>query len=381
RLGALGYLLPQGDAATAWWATTQAGETAGWALTSPVLAAGQLLAAAGPLGPLGAVGRLLDLIEAPLAWQVGGAAVLLLAALGTWRGLVQADPPVERAILRSPLARDDGEQSGVAAADGWRTLGVSLPNLPRSLGDRDWAPPLIAAVSAAAVAGWLAMRGTADGLTEALAVARIGIALPLGAGLAALALPAKSLSSSAELLVKRRAYWTLGAVALALFAVGAWHLLAQTERIDRIAARKVARFARDSAAEIASDSAAMLAVGPRGLAVAAQLDPMASWPRLRRAQAEAGDAAAHLVVLLQQKPGAVLLMGDRAALGAAEDANPEQLAVLRTLDKTLKLSGFAEVDDSHRQIGATAVIAYQPAGADSGDPRTVRPQLAPGVAP
>ncbi len=381
RLAALGYLLPQSDGATAWWATAQAGESAGWAATSPVVAAGQVLATAGPLGPLGAVGRLLDLIEAPVVWQVGAAAVLLLAAVGTWRGLVQADPPVERAALRSPLARDDREQTGAAAADGWRTLGVALPNLPRSLGDRDWAPPLLAAATAAAVAGGLAHRGTADGVGEAVAVARVGLALPLGAGLAALALPAKSLSSGAELLVKRRAYWTLGAVALALFAVGAWHLLAQTERIDRISARKVARFARDSATEIANDSAAMLAVGPRGLAVAAQLDPMGTWPRLRRAQAETGDAAAHLIALLQQKPGAVLLMGDRAALGAAEDANPEQLAVLRTLDKTLKLSGFSEVDDSHRQIGATAVIAYQPAGASSGDPRSVRPQLAPGVAP
>ncbi len=381
RLATVGYVLPQGDAATSWWGAAQAGENAGWASTSPLLAAGQLLECASPLGPQGALARLLDGVETPLIWLVAGAAVVLLAAVGTWRGLVQADPPVVRQVLRSPLARDDDEQGGAAARDGWQTLGVALPNLPRALGDRDWAPPLVAALGAAAVAGWLAQRGTGNGVVEALAVARIGVALPLGAGLAALALPAKSLSESSELLVKRRAYWTLGAVALALFAVGAWHLLAQTERVDRIAARKVARFARDSAAEMANGSSAFLAVGPRGLAVASQLDPLAAWPRLRRAQAEAGDAAAHLTMLLQQKPGAVLLLGDRAALGADAEASPDQLAVLRTLDKTLKLSGFVEVDDSHRQIGATAVIAYQPAGVSSGDPRTVRPQLAPGVAP
>lgn len=388
RWSLLGYLVPEADQAARDWASAASAEPSGWHAIGAVAAAGQLLGAASPLGAWGALAKLLDLLAPPMWVTLAGGVLAVLAVWGTVRGLVQPDPVMTEAPALSPIAPrhpDDGGEpaaTGVADRDGWRTLGLGVVSVPRALGDRDWAPLLLAAVGAAIYVAQAAARGVPDGVLDALAIARVGIAVPLGAGLAALGTSAAA-SQLGEVRAKRRAYWILGGVALGIFGVGAWHLLAQTERVDRIAAHKVARFARDAGAEAQSPGAspaAMLAVGPRGLAVAAQLDPLGTWPHLRRAATDVADSTAHLVTLLQARPSAVILLGDRAALGADEAAPADQLALMRTLDKTLRLSGLQELDGSHRVMGATAVLVYD-RGDRGGDPRQIVPQLGPGLAP
>lgn len=390
----LGYLVPETDGATAQFALGHAAEPSGWHAPAPLAAAAQGLALAGPVGPLGELARLFDLLQTP-SWLIGAAALLMLAALyGTLRGLVQQDPPTPVAPPRlSPLAgrsgaavraeNDDDEAGGAAAADGWRTLGVALPSTPRSLGDRDWGPPLMLALAAAVFVAQACARGVADGVQEALAAARIGLALPIGAGLAALATPRSALQQQGDVRVRRRSYWTLGAVALALFGLGSWHLLEQTRSVERMSSRKVARFAKEAVGDadiVGEKLGSVLAVGPRGWAVAAQLDPYGNGPRLRLSTAEAGDAVANALELLKSQPGGVVVAGDKAALGTEASAPKDMLAVMRSIDRTLRMHGLVEVADSHRLLGQTAVIVYSRSGADSGA-STIRPQVAPGVAP
>lgn len=390
----LGYLVPETDAATAQFALGQAAEPSGWHALAPLAAAGQGLALASPLGPVADVARLFDLLVTP-AWLIGAALLLLLAALyGTLRGLVQQDPPAAAAppVLRplagrtvAPVGAEEDELAadGAAATDGWQTLGVARTSAPRTLGDRDWGPPLLLAVAAALFVAQACARGVADGVQEALAAARIGVALPIGAGLAALATPHSAVNRQGDVRVRRRAYWTLGAVALALFALGSWHLLEQTRSVERMSSRKIARFAKDAVSDpdlVGSQLGSVLAVGPRGWAVAAQLDPYGNGPRMRLCSAEAGDAVANTLELLKHQPGGVVVAGDKAALGTDAGAPSDMLAVMRSIDRTLRLHGLVEVADSHRLLGQTAVIVYSRSGGESTG-STIRPQVAPGVAP
>ena len=391
----LGYLVPEPDGATAQFALGQAAEPSGWHLLGPLAAAGQGLALASPLGPMAEIAHLFDLLATP-TWLLAGALLLLAAALyGTLRGLVQPDPPVAIAApaLR-PLAVQSGaadatddedlQAEGAAAADGWQTLGVTRTSQPRTLGDRDWGPPLILALAAGLFVAQACARGVADGVQEAIAAARVGIALPIGAGLAALATPRSALNRQGDVRVRRRSYWTLGFVALALFGLGSWHLLEQTRSVERLSSRKVARFAKDSVNDaeiVGSELGSVLAVGPRGWAVAAQLDPYGNGPRLRLCGAEAGDAVANTLELLKNRPGGVVVTGDKAALGTQADAPKELLAVMRSIDRTLRMHGLEEVSDSHRLLGQTAVIVYSRSGGSSGGAAIIRPQIVPGVAP
>ncbi len=397
----LGYLVPETDAATAQFALADSAESSGWGAISPVLAALQGLAAVSPLGPMGELGRLLDLMATPWWSTLGGAALLLAALYGLARGLVQQDPQAPlaapeltpiRALGSTSAARqsadataaeegeDSDETGGAAARHGWRTLGVAIPNTPRTLGDRDWGPPLLIALGAALFLAQASSRGAADGVVEALAAARVGVALTVGVGLAALATPRTA--SQSEERSRRRTYWTLGAVALSLFGLGAWHLLEQTRSVERMSARKVGRFAKDSAEDpevVGRRKGAILAVGPRGWAVAVQLDPHGQSGQIRLATAESGDVTAHALELLKADPGGVVVVGDKAALGTEASAAPHLLGVMRSIDRTLRMHGLVEVSDSHRLLGQTAVIVYSRNSRN--DPGTVQPQLAPGVAP
>ena len=390
----LGYLVPEIDFAGAAWLVPLAAEPSGWAQAGALGGGAQLAVLASPMGPTAALAAQLDLVPTPW-WNVAlGAGLLVAAVYGAATGLVHADPPRVVIAARRPVAPkpdaaedadDEDEQaaSGAAAPDRWRSLGVTLPAAARELGDRDWGPPLVALAAAAAYAGQAAARGVADGLVDAAAVARVAIALALGAGLAGLATPRSTISASGEPRTQRRSYVMLGAMALLLFATGAWHLLVQTQSIERLAPRKVAHYAKDAsldAAAVGQGHAAFLAIGARGLPVAVQLDPSGASKQLRVSAAEAGVAAANLIALLYAAPTAVVLFGDAAALGAREDAGLDQKAVLRTLDRTLQLAGFSEVADSHRLLGSTAVVVYnRPHSAT--DRATIRPQLQPGVAP
>ncbi len=393
RLATGGVVLPAPDAAAAAWLDGDLWGASGWPAAG-VWAAAQALALVSPVGPLGALGAQLDLLPAPLWAAALGVALVVAACWGWARGLVHPDPPP--AVARTPLAAndagddDDGDDDaqdaaarrGAGARDGWRSLGVLLPAVPRELGDRDWMPFAILAVGAAVFAVQAALRGHIDGVLEALAVGRLGAAALVGVGLAALATTRAAASDPGDPRVRRRAYQILGAGAVALFAAGAWHLLAQTNHIERAAPRKVARFARDAAQDpsvVGDGKAVLLGVGARALPVAALVDPARSWPQLRLSAAVAGDAAAQLVALLYQQPRAVVLFGDAGALSGDDSLPRASRAVAEALAQTLALAGFDEVPDSHRYLGPTAVVVYsrnRPA-----DPRTIRPQLAPGVPP
>ncbi len=393
RATVFGFLLPEPDAASAAWLDADLWGYAGWPAAGG-WAAAQALALVTPVGPVGALAAQLDLLAAPPWSATLGLGLLLAAAWGWARGLVHPDPPP--AVARSPLAandHDDGDQgddsdddptaaTGAGARDGWRSLGVLLPAVPRELGDRDWMPFVLLVLGAAAFALQAALRGHIDGVLEALAVGRIGAAVLTGAGLAALATTRAAASDPGNPRVRRRSYQLLGVSAVALFASGAWHLLAQTNHPERAAPRKVARFARDAGLDpsvVGDGKAVHLGVGARALPVAALVDPAGTWPQLRLTTAQAGDAATQLVALLYQQPRAVVLFGDAGALSGDDSLPRASRAVAEALAQTLALAGFEQVADSHRYLGPTAVVVYSRQRPT--DPRAIRPQLAPGVPP
>ncbi|MSQ81704.1 MAG: hypothetical protein EXR77_02155 [Myxococcales bacterium] len=396
RVVLLGFVLPEPDMAAAAWLDPGAAEPSHWA-TAASLAAAQALASASPIGPWGALGRQLDLAATPM-WSAAVGLVVLGAAIWGWvAGLVQADPAPLVAQTR-PAANDDHQSAvvdddaapaaadsganGVGARHGWRTLGVTLPTVPRELGDRDWAPYVLVLLTVAAFATQASMRAVSDGLAHALAVARVAAAVLVGAGLAALATSKTAAASPADSRVRRRSYLVVGTAAIGLVAAGAWHLLALTTTPERMGPRKVAAFARDAGQEsavIGAGKAVYLGIGPRALPVAAMLDPSGHWPQLRLARGEAGDAATQLIALLYKEPMGVIVFGDADALGSNANASRDQRAVANTIEQTLALAGFAAVPDSHRLLGPTAVAVYS--RNRPSDPATIRPQLQPGVAP
>ena len=88
--------------------------------------------------------------------------------------------------------------------------------------------------------------------------------------------------------------------------------------------------------------------------------------------------------LLRKKPYSVVLVGDRDALGDTGTGiaiRRDMAAVRDMLDATLQVNGLHPVEDSHRFLGATAVVAYQREETGLSDPATIRPQLAPAPAP
>ncbi len=355
RLGVVGTLLPHAPLTAAWWLGTATMDPSGWADTPPWQAAAQALGAVLPTGTQGALARQLDLQQTSLPALVIGGGLLLTALAGLWRGRVRPDP----------IALPASEQTG------WQTLGVHV-SVPRDLGDRDIAPLVLPLALVLGFAAWSAWRGQVDGLTDALAVGRACAVLLVGVGLSARAMPRSQTESAST---GRRAAWQLAITAVLVFGIGASHLLAQTQAADRQSARKVARFARESLGQ----KGAMLALGGRGVPVLFLLDPYLHEKRLAWSSLDPAEALEKLTTLLVQNPDAVVLVGDRDALGPTdENSQPrEELeSVWHFLLPTLTASGWQQVEDSHRFLGHTAVLTFVRQAAPQ-----IRPQLAPGQAP
>lgn len=343
-LGIAGDGLPAGWLAAlpttaSWWLAGPSMDLSGWGQTPPYLAALQAFAAVLPSGTAGALARQLELQPAAMPAIVVGGLLALAAGVGLWRGRVWPDP-----VAVTPTAEA-----------GWQTLGVQV-SVPRTLGDRDVLPLLLPLLLALAFVAWGAATAQPAGLMGALAVARACALLLLGVGLTALTLPQRRSEPPA---VGSRAAWRLAAIALAVFGLGAHHLLVQTQAADRQSARKVARYARESLGH----RGALLAIGGRGVPILALLDPYRRAAGFQLTAADPAEALSALTAVLAQKPDALVLVGDRDALGptgavAAPDA--DLTLTWQMLAPTLAASGWQAVEDSHRFLGHTAVVAFVP---------------------
>ncbi|MSP90726.1 MAG: hypothetical protein EXR79_02790 [Myxococcales bacterium] len=383
RVACVGWLAPEASPAARWLLDPAlAADASGWGVALAGDAAGAAAAAAGALaallpgGTFGVLARQLDMLAVP-AWSIGlGALLALLAAWGLWRGIVRPDPrPVTQAD-HAPLGATAG---GAGQADRWHTLGVGpVSAQPRTLGDRDVVPHVLVVAGSLAYVAQAAWRGPADGLAEALAAARPAAALLVGVGLAGFFTARWGRAGAADAAHRRAFVWSLALVAAIVFALGAAHLLAHTNAPERMAARKVTRFAREQA----GDTGAILTLGRHGLAIALLLDPWRLDRRVAVTSLAPQQATARLDRLLATNPALLVLAGDRDALVVTPAGPPASidLAALRTfLDVRLRAAGYEPVEDSQRYLGPTAVIAY--AREAVRDPRSIRPQLMPGVAP
>lgn len=329
-------------------------------LTGPVDAALAVLGSVSPGGAVGVVAALGELPAAPLWAVVLGALLWPLAALGMARGLLREDPAAAAPALSSA--------AGAGAADGWRSLDVGYATAPRALGERDWLPLLLPALSAAAFAALQASRGEAGGIVEAVSVARPTTALLLGVGAAAAALRPAMLEEERGP-GHRRATMALIGLALLIFGLGGQSLLARNQDVGRSAARKVALFSAD---ELSGSGEALL-IGRGGLRVRWKLLSGRASNRLHVVAPYAEACVARLTEVLGRRPPAVVLSGDVEALG-------EQAALGTLLDRQLRDAGYLLAEDGHRFLADLAVRVYR-READPVDPATVTPQLAPGVAP
>ncbi len=371
----LGHLLPEATRAEHWLSLARlSGEGGAWSTVAALPAALQALATMGPAGPQGELAAQLQMPTAPLWTVLLALALAGLAAAGVLLGRVQADPT-------APTQVPVSEEPGAGAVDGWRTLGVGgALTVPRALGLRDWLPLLLGVVFAAADVGMAAQRSDPSALFARLAIGRVCLALLLGVGITAWAMPRSGGTPSEVVRRKRRFNLSMAASASAIFALGAMHLMAWTRSVDPLAPRRVAQFARDHMEQ----GGALLTLGPRGLPVAFLLDPLANQQRVRVASLEPADAKAHLAMLLRQGPQVVVLAGDRDALGETGTQVKQQTELLRlaaALRGMLEASGYHAVEDGHAFLGQTAVAAFTRVAADVPDPGVVRPQLGPGLAP
>lgn len=375
RAVAPGFVLTEPHAAAEWLTqTANAAAPSQWLEQPALQVALAALAAVVPIGPAGALAAQLDVAAAPLWAWIGGSVLMLASVVGAVRGLVQADPPRPAA---GGAAGPFG--AGAGAADGWRTLGAGTATTPRTLGDRDWGPGLLLVLGAAGFAAIQQLRGAIDGVPDALQAGRVGAALLFGPGLAALGAPRSAQGQAADPRFQRRFYWTLGVVALGVFALGAWQLLLQTSDPSRTLAKNAARQVH---ALVGQDGAA-LALGRRGLPIAAMLDAGHVTGRIEASQLAGPQPLAALVRLLAAKPPVVVLTGDADALGLAEPGatlvRPELVAVRQLLEPTLLASGY-ELDDNAAFVRAgLGVLTFTRGG--GGDPRAIRPQLGPDQPP
>lgn len=367
-----GFLVPEPHAAAEWLTdAANASAPSGWLLSSLPMALAEALAAVLPVGPSGALAAQLDVAAAPLWAWVGGGLLVAVSLFGALRGLVQADPPLPKGPALGA--------GGAAAADGWRTLGAGVATTPRTLGDRDWLPGLLLVLGAVGFAVVQQARGAIDGLPDALQAGRVGAALLLGPGLAALGVPRSSLGQAGDPRVQRRFYWTLGAVALGVFALGAWQLLLQTSDPTQTLAKKAARQVH---ALVGRDGAA-LALGRRGLPIAALLDAGGTTRRIAASQLAGPQPLAALVGLLAARPPVVVLTGDADALGLAEPGKtltrPDLVAVRSLLAPTLEASGYELDGQAAYVLAGLGVLTYT--RRELADPRAIRPQLGPDEPP
>lgn len=340
RLLWVGHLVPTPPVSTEWWLTPASMDATEWLQTPLGLALLETLGALLPGGTAGQLARQLDLQPAgPLALALGGL-LALAATVGLTTGRVRPDP--------QPQA-NQGELAG------WQTLGLNV-SVPRTLGSRDVVPLLLPVLLAMAWTAKAQHAGRMDGVVEVLAVARPCMALLLGVGLTALAMPKTTQDLDKQ---SRKTAWTLALLAALIFGLGAQHLLEQTRAPDRQAARKVAHFARDHLGQ----KGALLAIGGRGLPVLALLDPYLHEKRLAWTSTDPAEALSALTGLLAQKPPSLVLVGDRDALGPTEETlepNPQLLMTWQMLSPTLEASGWQAIEDSHRFLGHTAVLAFAP---------------------
>ncbi len=341
-----------------------------------------IVAAAGALsvsGPSGSLAAAAELAPAPMWRAVVGTLLWLVAALGYHRGLVREDVP--QATPGAP-----------AGLGGFRTLGVAVAAAPRRLGERDALPLLLPGLLALA---WVAV-GAGDGplataaragAVDAIAVARAPMALLLGAGLAAFGLRPALLQQGDERAGGRAAVVRLVALTLVVFGVGGAALVDDATAISNTAPRKVAR---QVAEEMALRGQALL-VGPAGLRLRWKLAGGGPSNRIALLPTRDGDAqpaesqdeavgsrtawGRALSVALSAKPPTLVIAGDLAAVGG-EGSPPTAIAAL---EETLRAAGYEPRQDGHWLYADLAVRSYERGG--RADRATVRPQLAPGVAP
>jgi hypothetical protein len=371
RLVTPGWLVPVATPAQHWLAAPAlAGDASGWHAATAmdgVVGAISALLTGSPWGPLA---RQLDVQPAPLA-ATGVAAVLALVAMwGAFvRGIVQPE-------AQGPVVPAVAHADGAGAADGWRALGRVL-SVPRELGDRDAVPHLLVLAGAVTYVAQAAARGVPDGLAEAIATARPSAALLLGVGFAGWASARLGPGAAADTGQRRRFIWTLAAFGAPVFAGGALHLVHMTQSPERMAARKVARYAREEMGE----NGALLALGRRGLPVQLALDPWRADPRVRGAALEPGAIATAAETLLARKPKVIVVAGDRDALGdtgAAVLRLPALAQIRAALDVFFSARGYSPIEGSHRFLGGTAVVAYE--SSERSDPTTVIPPTGPAPA-
>jgi hypothetical protein len=373
RLVAPGWLVPTATPAQHWLAAPAlAGDASGWHAASAldgIVGAISALLTGSPWGPLA---RQLDIEPAPLA-ATAVAGVLALAALwGAFvRGIVQPEK-------QGPTVPAVADADGAGASDGWRALGVGRAlSVPRELGDRDTVPHLLVIAGAMTYLAQAAARGVPDGVAEALATARPSAALLIGVGFVGWATARLSPDAAADTRQRRRFIWTLAVFGALVFAGGALHLVHMTQAPERMAARKVARYAREEMGE----NGALLALGRRGLPVQLALDPWRADPRVCGAALESGAIATAAETLLARKPRVVVVAGDRDALGDTGGAAmrvPALAQIRAALDVYFDARGYAPVGGSHRFLDGTAVVAYE--SRERSDPTTIIPPTGPAPA-
>lgn len=331
--------------------------------TSPWQAFTEALAALSPGGPVGALASQIEVVEAPM-WRVWiGVALWPLALWGFFRGQVQEDPRLPVAPVSLAV--------GVGAVDGWRSLGVGVSTAPRTLGERDLGPLLLGVLLCAGWVAWAAARGAPHGIAEALAVGRPLAALLLGVGLTAVAWRDDEAEPRRA---RKRFVAIMVGLALLLFGLGAHHIYDGTQRLDRMAARKVATFA----ASDLSPSGRVLCLGPAGLSVSWILMPGQTHSRVQRRSLAPTEALAGLEAALGENPAELIVAGDRVPLDGAVPGKTGQGVLGARLDARLDAAGFALQEDGHRYLAEISVRAYSrsvPA------PGAIIPQLYPGKAP
>ena len=334
--------------------------------SEPLLAFGQALATVSASGPFGDLAHLLQVQEAPLWRLVLGMLLWPMVFIGFFGGLVQADQVIAQGAPASPA-------SGAGARDGWRSLGVAVSSAPRSLGERDLMPLLLVVLGAAGWVAWAAHQGDPRGVTEALALARPCAALMLGVGLTGFAM---RFDDGDPAQVRKRFVLIMVSLAMVQFGLGAHHVFEGTQRIDRIAATKVARFA---ASEMAGGGTA-LCLGPGGLTVIGVLDVGNRNPRVQVSSVAPKTASAQLAKMLSARPPTLVIAGDRLAVDGDPSANDVGGGALgAALHRQMRAAGYDLGEDGHRYLGSLSVRSYQREQAS--DSRQIRPQLYPGKAP
>ncbi len=360
----LGELGPQVSLAGAWLADGALNGGRPTLPDAPLKAFGEGLAALSAGGPVGGTASWLEIQPAPTWRLIIGLVLWPLAAWGFWSGRVQPDAPAQQQAV--------SESQGAGAADGWRALGVGGLSITRELGERDWLPLLTGTFAAGGWLAWAAWQGQPHGVDQALAVGRPLAGLLLGVGLCGFAGRAGFATRPAR---KRFVFMMVGA-ALLVFGLGAHHFYMGSQSLNRIAARKVARYAGEEMA----GSGRLICLGPAGLAISWTLDPLAAYDRIERSAVAPRSASKALAAALASKAAPLVLAGERQPMegkviqGKALGQGP--LGTL--LHAQLADADYELTEDGHRYLAGVSVRVYAPPDRSAG---TIKPQLYPGQAP